>query len=117
MVSYRTLLTSALALAAPVAAQSSAHIVSNLDTLTQKSSALQPEADSINAANGVLLVMGQGPYTNITRGLTDIVTTATVGTSPQDQSTLPAGAESDAVATAFNKVRLFCPKASHQQIR
>jgi hypothetical protein len=63
MVSFRTIITSALAISAPVLAQlSPAQVVTNIETLTQKSQALQAPAQSINAVNGPLIIIGQGPF-------------------------------------------------------
>jgi hypothetical protein len=63
MVSFRTIFTSALALSAPVmAALTPAQVVDNIKMLTQKSQALQAPAQSINAVNGPLVIIGQGPF-------------------------------------------------------
>lgn len=63
MVSFYTLLTSALALTVPVLAQTTpAQVVDNIGMLTQKSQALQGPAQSISIVNGPLLVIGQGPF-------------------------------------------------------
>jgi hypothetical protein len=63
MVSFRTILTSALAISAPVLAQlSPAQVTSNIRMLTQKSQALQAPAQSITIVNGPLIVIGQGPF-------------------------------------------------------
>ncbi|KAH7084179.1 hypothetical protein FB567DRAFT_550204 [Paraphoma chrysanthemicola] len=77
MLSLPTILTSLLAIAAPIAAQSpSAQIVANLELLTSKTEALQPIASSISIINGPLIIIGQGPFPQIISGLQDIVTTA-----------------------------------------
>ncbi|KAH7071892.1 hypothetical protein BKA63DRAFT_492555 [Paraphoma chrysanthemicola] len=77
MLSLPTILTSILAIAAPIAAQSqSAQIVANLELLTSKIEALQPIASSISVVNGPLIIIGQGPFPQIISGLQDIVTTA-----------------------------------------
>ncbi|KAI1293238.1 hypothetical protein F5Y03DRAFT_411378, partial [Xylaria venustula] len=44
--------------------------------ITQKSQALQVPAQSITAANGALIVIGQGPFPTIIAGFSDIVSTA-----------------------------------------
>lgn len=63
MVSFRTILTSALAISAPVLAQlSPAQVVDNLQVVTQKSQALQAPAQSITVVNGPLIIVGQGPF-------------------------------------------------------
>lgn len=55
MVSFRTIITSALALAAPIAAQATtAQVVEGLEGLTQKAAALQAPAQSITTVNGPL---------------------------------------------------------------
>jgi hypothetical protein len=55
MVSFRTIITSVLALAAPIAAQATtAQVVEGLEGLTQKAAALQAPAQSITIVNGPL---------------------------------------------------------------
>lgn len=63
MVSFSKLLTSALALTAPIVAQvAPAQVVENINLLTQKSQALQAPAQSISIVNGPLIVVGLGPF-------------------------------------------------------
>jgi hypothetical protein len=63
MVSFRNLAISALAMTAPIMAQTTpAQVVSNIKMLTQKSQALQAPAQSISLVNGPLLLIGQGPF-------------------------------------------------------
>ncbi|KAH7071891.1 hypothetical protein BKA63DRAFT_59355 [Paraphoma chrysanthemicola] len=113
MVSFTTILTSALALAAPIVAQSTpAQIISTLNTLTSKTQALQPIANTISAVNGVLLVIGQGPYPPIIQGLQEIITIATAEINQQSGTPpTPAGADADAV---FNAYRSFATE--HQSL-
>jgi hypothetical protein len=102
MVSFKVI-TSVLALAAPIAAQATpAQIVANIDRLTSKSQALQPMAQSISIVNGPLIVIGQGPFPKIIQGYVDIVSTGT-NDLEQMKATAPiaAGAEADAIATAW----------------
>jgi len=67
MVSFRTLLTSALALT-PVVAQTqvtkitSSKVVFNIELLTNKSLALQAPANQIDLLSGPLIIIGQGPF-------------------------------------------------------
>ncbi|KAH7084176.1 hypothetical protein FB567DRAFT_603944 [Paraphoma chrysanthemicola] len=113
MVSFTTLLTSALALAAPIAAQSTpAQTISTLNTLTSKTQALQPIANSISAVNGVLLVIGQGPFPPIIQGLQEISSIAANAVNQQNGAPqTPAGADADAV---FNAYRTFATE--HQSL-
>jgi hypothetical protein len=63
MVSFRTLALSALAMTAPIMAQTTpAQVVSNIKMITQKSQALQAPAQSITVINGPLIIIGQGPF-------------------------------------------------------
>jgi len=105
MVNFRTIITTALALAAPIAAQTTpAQVVDNIRSLTQKSQALQAPAQSITLINGPLIVIGQGPFPQIIVGFTDIVTTATTAlTQMQGMPAVPAGAPSDAIFDAFRE--------------
>ena len=106
MVAFGKLLTSAIALAVPVIAQSTpAQVVSNIKMITQKSQALQAPAQSITIVNGPLIIAGQGPFPQIIAGFTDIVSTATTAISQlQGMSPVPAGAQSDAIFDAFREV-------------
>jgi hypothetical protein len=55
MVSFRNFVVSALALAAPIVAQSSpAEVAANLKTLTQKAQALQAPAKALMVTDGTL---------------------------------------------------------------
>ncbi|KAI8289985.1 hypothetical protein K4K60_007232 [Colletotrichum sp. SAR11_57] len=77
-------------------------VVSNINMLTQKSQALQAPAESITIVNGPLIVAGQGPFPEIIRGFTDIVSTATTALSQmQGMAAIPPGANSDAIIEAF----------------
>jgi hypothetical protein len=63
MVSFRTIATAALALAAPIYAQSTpAQIVTDLNTLTQQAQNLQKVANTITIVNAPLGLVGQGNY-------------------------------------------------------
>jgi hypothetical protein len=63
MVSFRNLALSALAMTAPIMAQTTpAQVVSNIKMITQKSQALQAPAQSISLINGPLILIGQGPF-------------------------------------------------------
>jgi len=106
MVSFRTLIASALALTASIVAQSTpAQVVENIKTLTQKSQALQGPAQSITIVNGPLITIGQGPFPNIINGFVDIVSTGTTHIEQMDgMADVPAGAESDAIFEAFREV-------------
>ncbi|EAT82361.1 hypothetical protein HBI56_090270 [Parastagonospora nodorum] len=105
MVSFRNLIVSALALAAPIAAQASpADVVKNIQAITQKSQALQAPAQSINLINGPLILIGQGPFPQIIVGFTDIVSSATTYiTQMQGMAPVPAGAPADAIFDAFRE--------------
>jgi hypothetical protein len=63
MVSFRNLALSALAMTAPIMAQTTpAQVVDNIKLITQKSQALQAPAQSISILNGPLIIIGQGPF-------------------------------------------------------
>jgi len=107
MVSFRTLLTSALALT-PVVAQTqvtkitSSKVVFNIELLTNKSLALQAPANQIDLLSGPLIIIGQGPFPAIIAGFTDIVATATKAiVEMQGMDRVAPGAESDAIFEAF----------------
>jgi len=106
MVSFRAFTTIALAaFAVPiVTAITPAQVVTNIQTLTTKSQALQAPAQSINIINGPLIVVGLGPFPPIISGFADIVTTATTAiASMQGMAPVPAGADSDAIFNAFRE--------------
>jgi len=102
---FRTILTTALALAAPITAQlTPAQVVSNIQILTQKSQALQAPAQSITIVNGPLIIIGQGPFPTIIQGFADIVSTATTAiTQMQSMPPVAAGQPSDAIFDAFRE--------------
>jgi len=106
MVAFRNIITAALALAAPIAAQTTpAQVVENIQTLSQKSQALQAPAQSITILNGPLIVVGLGPFPQIITGFTDIVTTVTVALGQmRGMPPVPAGEQSDAIFDAFREV-------------
>lgn len=83
MVSFRNLIVSALALAAPIAAQASpADVVKNIQTITQKSQALQAPAQSINLINGPLILIGMYTPAQLAR---DCKLTSALGQGPFPQ--------------------------------
>jgi len=106
MVSFKVI-TSALALASGIAAQATpAQLLVDIKTLTLMTQALQPEADKISLLNGPLIIIGQGPFPNLIRGFTDIVTTGTTSLATQRGSApIPAGADAEAISEAWTRVR------------
>lgn len=63
MVSFNYILAALAALTVPALCQSTpAQVVANLNSLTQKSQALQAPAQSITIVNGPLVIVGQGPF-------------------------------------------------------
>ena len=63
MVSLRALAVSAVSFGLPLASALTAQeIVSNINTLTAKSQALQVPAKSIDILNGPLIIIKQGPF-------------------------------------------------------
>lgn len=107
MVAFGKILASAMALAVPIIAQTTpAQVVSNINTLTQKSQALQAPAQSLSIINGPLIVVGQGPFPQIITGFVDIVSTATTAISQmQGMPPVPAGQQSNDIFDAFREVR------------
>lgn len=101
-----------------MAAATPQQIADGINSLTQKSSALQGPAQSITILNAPLIVIGQGPFPQIIAGFTDIVSTATVlisqlaGTQPiqkrgemeHARDLSPRGADADLVFNAFRGV-------------
>ncbi|WYZ42166.1 hypothetical protein EsH8_V_001061 [Colletotrichum jinshuiense] len=79
-------------------------MVTNIQSLTSKSQALQAPAQSINIINGPLIVVGLGPFPPIIAGFADIITTTTTAIATmQGSSPVPAGAPSDAIFNAFKE--------------
>ena len=107
MVAFGKIFTSAMAMAVPVIAQlTPAHVVSNINMITQKSQALQAPAQSITIFNGSLIIIRQGPFPQIIAGFTDIVSTATIAIAQmQGMAPVPAGQPSDDIFDAFREVR------------
>jgi hypothetical protein len=108
MVSIRAIIASALALSVPIAAQiTPAQVVQNIQSITQKSQALQAPSQSINIINGPLIVVGLGPFPPIIAGFVDIVSTATTAIGQmQGMTPVPAGADADKIFEAFREVLL-----------
>lgn len=106
---------------AAMAAASPQQIADSIDSLTQKSTALQGPAQSITLLNAPLIVIGQGPFPQIIAGFTDIVSTAAAlisqleGTGPiQKRSEMthardlsPRGPDADLVFNAFRGVSSY----------
>jgi hypothetical protein len=90
--------------ATALAAITPAQLAANINTLTDKSRALQAPAESINYVNGVLIVTGGGPFPAIITGFRDIVTTASVTVSQLQGFKPVKGANSDIVFEAFLEV-------------
>jgi hypothetical protein len=85
----------------------SKQIVDNLKTLAEKSNSLSAPAQSISIVNGPLIVVGQGPFPAIIKGLTDVVETGTQHISQmQGMDPIAAGTESDNIFNAFREVNL-----------
>jgi hypothetical protein len=85
----------------------SKQIVDNLKSLTDKNKNLQAPAQSITIVNGPLIIVGQGPFPEIIKGLTDLVSTGTEHASQiKDMDPIAAGAESDNVFNAYREVNL-----------
>lgn len=105
MVSLRTLITSALALAAPIAAQTAAQIVSNVNILTQQSQALQPIAQGLVVTDVPLLTIGQGRYPQIINGLAaQTQTVITYGNQMQGAAPITDATEATNVYNAVRTV-------------
>ncbi|TLS27413.1 hypothetical protein PpBr36_04183 [Pyricularia pennisetigena] len=78
-----------------------AQVVTNIQTLTTKSQALQGPAQSINLSNAVQLLLGQGPMTQVITGLTDIISTATVFQAQMQSIAAPTETEIGNIVNAF----------------
>ncbi|KAK2036450.1 hypothetical protein LZ31DRAFT_615696 [Colletotrichum somersetense] len=81
-----------------------ANVVDNIKTLTMKSQALQAPAKEITTVNGLMIVIGQGPFPKIIAGFTEIITITTTAISAmQAMPPVPAGSGSDAIFNAFRE--------------
>jgi len=108
MVSFKAI-TSALALATGIAAQATpTQVVADIESLTTKTLALQPQADMITLVNGPLIIIGQGPFPKLIQGFVDIVQTGSNSIQSQKASRpVPAGADADAITKAWTRVRFL----------
>jgi hypothetical protein len=85
----------------------SKQIVDNLNSLTEKSQKLQAPAQSITIINGPTIIIGQGPFPQIIKGLVDFVETGTQHISQmKDMDPIAAGTESDNIFNAYREVNL-----------
>jgi hypothetical protein len=80
-------------------------VVDTFKQLTQKAHALEKPAQRINVVNGPLIVIGQGPFSQIQAGLADMVSVATAF-MPGMQNMPPVAADSDAgtIFDAYSEV-------------
>ncbi|KAI1370009.1 hypothetical protein F5Y08DRAFT_325120 [Xylaria arbuscula] len=100
-----------------MAALSGQQIADGIKTITQKSQALQPTAQSITVLNAGLIVIGQGPFPPLITGFNDIVSTGNTlisqlagsgpiqkrGEKEHARDLAARGPDADAVFTAFRE--------------
>ncbi|KAK4097325.1 UVI-1 [Parathielavia hyrcaniae] len=102
MVSLRSLVAAAALIAAPVVvALSAQQTADGLNMLSQKSTKLNGHAQSITVANGPLIVIGQGPFSEIISGYSDIISTANTLIAQQDATAAFVGADATLVYNAY----------------
>jgi hypothetical protein len=78
-------------------------IAATIKELTKRSQALQAPAQSINLVNGLLITVNQGPFSQICKGLQEIVST-TIADVSRMNGMEPVAAGSDAY-TIFDAYR------------
>ncbi|KAI1131772.1 hypothetical protein F5Y10DRAFT_285694 [Nemania abortiva] len=100
-----------------MAAATPQQIADAITSITQKSQALQPTAQSVTILNAPLITIGQGPFPPLIAGFADIVSTANVliaqlpGTAPiqkrgeqeHARGLSPRGPDADLVFSAFRE--------------
>lgn len=107
MVSFRTFV-SALALAAPIAAQTAAQVVSNINTLTQQSTTLQPIAQELTILDTTLLLVGQGRFLQVIKGLqTQVSNVSTYVNQGQSEAPTTDATEATDVYNAYKIVSIW----------
>lgn len=80
-------------------------IVAAIKELTTRSHNLQAPAQSINLVNGTLIVIGQGPFPNICKGLEEIVSTTTTDLSlMRSTPAVAAGGDANMIFDAYREV-------------
>jgi hypothetical protein len=73
--------------------------------LTRQSQALQAPAESINMINGPLIIVNQGPFPQICKGLKEIVSAATADISRmKGMKPVAAGNDADTIVNAYREV-------------
>ncbi|KAK4466808.1 hypothetical protein QBC42DRAFT_335305 [Cladorrhinum samala] len=114
MVSIRSLFTSAVAMMAlPVmGAVTPQQIAGTLKDITDLSLKLQKPAQAITIVNAPLIIIGQGPFPELIKGFTEIVTVATT-TISQFPGTPQITSEADGTLV-FDSFRAFV--SVHQQL-
>ncbi|KAL2170751.1 hypothetical protein VTG60DRAFT_4499 [Thermothelomyces hinnuleus] len=102
MVSLRSLVAGAVIFAAPVlAALSPLQITSGLRQLALKSTNLNPAAQRIHGFNAGLMIIGQGPISELIKGINDINSTATtLNKQLEGMSPIQAPVEADQFVNA-----------------
>lgn len=103
MVSFNFLATAAFA-AYAMAATTPAEVVANIQSITEKSQALQEPASELTPLNGALVVLGQGPLPEVIFGFADIVATAGQAFAEmQGMAPVRPGDASDAIFDSFRE--------------
>eukprot|EP00243_Klebsormidium_subtile_P002994 TRINITY_DN16129_c0_g1_i1.p1 TRINITY_DN16129_c0_g1~~TRINITY_DN16129_c0_g1_i1.p1 ORF type:complete len:197 (-),score=53.42 TRINITY_DN16129_c0_g1_i1:269-859(-) len=102
----RLLAVSALLLlcAPTTSAATPAQLVDFVRRATQQGQALQAPAQSISIINGPLIVIGQGPFPQIIRGFTEMITEMTTSIAYAQGSEPFSGSDATAVADAVREM-------------
>jgi hypothetical protein len=86
-------------------APTAAEIINGINALTSQLQALQAPANSINIVNGVLIIIGQGPFPPIIAGISSVISTAQAQTDYLSQSQSNYDAQAADVYSALQSVR------------
>ncbi|KAM0694325.1 hypothetical protein Q7P36_004680 [Cladosporium allicinum] len=79
-------------------------IVGAIKDLTKRSQELQAPAQSITLINGPLVIIGQGPFPQIIKGLEEIISTATAELARMKSTpTVAEGSDANAIFDAYRE--------------
>ena len=80
-------------------------IVATIKELTKRSQALQAPAQSISLINGPLIIVNQGPFPQICKGLEEIVSTTIADVSRMNgMKPVTAGSDANMISDAYREV-------------
>jgi hypothetical protein len=85
-------------------------IVAAIKDLTKRSQELQAPAQSITLINGPLVIIGQGPFPQIIKGLEEIMSTATAELARMKSTPAVAeGSDANTISDAYREVSTYLP--------